>query len=126
LKPIIYQKLIENDQLSLYNDLELPLSTVLADMEYSGIKVDKTILDNIGNSLNTRIKELENEIYKLANKEFNIASPLQLGEVLFETLKLPVIKKTKTGYSTSVEVLEKLEDKHPIIKLIMEYRTITK
>ena len=95
-------------------------------MEYNGIKVDLTTLEEIGKDLDIRIKELEKAIFKLANKEFNIASPKQLGEVLFEDLQLPVIKKNKTGYSTNADVLEKLVDKHPIIEKIMEYRTMTK
>ncbi|HEY8365190.1 MAG TPA: DNA polymerase I [Haloplasmataceae bacterium] len=126
LKPLIIEKLKENDQLSLYLDLELPLSTVLAEMEYNGIKIDRQILEDLGKELTFRIKGLESEIYKLANKTFNIASPKQLGEVLFEDLHLPVIKKTKTGYSTNSDVLEKLFSSHPIIEKIMEYRTITK
>ncbi len=126
LKPIVLNKLKENQQLMLYNELELPLSMVLADMEYKGIKIDRKSLDEIGDVLNERIEKLEEEIYRLANKTFNIASPKQLGEVLFDDLKLPVQKKTKTGYSTNVDVLEKLIDRHPIIEKIMEYRTMTK
>jgi len=126
LKSIVLNKLKENDQLVLYKELELPLSSVLADMEYTGIKVDRNVLMEIGQNLEKRLGNIEQEIYRYANKTFNINSPKQLGEVLFEDLKLPVVKKTKTGYATNVDVLEKLYDEHPIIEKIMEYRTLSK
>ncbi len=126
LKPLVLNKLQENDQLALYKELELPLSTVLADMEYTGIKIDRNVLMEIGQNLEKRLDSIEQEIYRYANKTFNINSPKQLGEVLFEDLKLPVVKKTKTGYATNIDVLEKLYDEHPIIEKIMEYRTISK
>lgn len=126
LKPVIINELKENNQYELYRQLELPLSNVLADMEYQGIKIDITSLNKLGEKLKERIQGLEASIYQLTNKTFNISSPKQLGEVLFEELKLPVVKKTKTGYSTNIDVLEKLKDAHPIIKKIIEYRSITK
>ncbi len=126
LKTIILEKLTENDQYELYNQLELPLSVVLADMEFQGMKIDLASLNELGEKLTQRIAILEEEIFILAKRPFNIASPKQLGEILFDELKLKVIKKTKTGYSTNVDVLEKLKDDHPIIEKIMEYRTITK
>ncbi len=126
LKPIFNDILEEKNLLDLYYNIEFPTAKVLADMEYEGISVSKEVLDEISCDLDTRTENLEKEIYELAGREFNIASPKQLGEILFEDLGLPAIKKTKTGYSTSIEVLEFLADKHIIIPLIMEYRTITK
>ncbi len=126
LKSIIINKLKENNQYELYMQLELPLSSVLAYMEYQGIKIDINSLNELGKNLKMRIKGLETSIYELTNKTFNIASPKQLGEVLFEDLKLPVIKKTKTGYSTNIDVLEKLNGSHPVIEKIIEYRSISK
>ncbi|MCY6957781.1 DNA polymerase I [Clostridium brassicae] len=110
----------------LYYDVELPLVEVLAAMEYEGFKIDRDKLVEIGERFKIEIDSLEKEIYNLADEEFNIKSPKQLGKILFEKLDLPVIKKTKTGYSTNAEVLDKLEDKHPIISKIIEYRQITK
>jgi len=116
----------ERGQLSLLNDVELPLSDVLADMEYSGLKVDLDELDIQINSLSMRIDKLRSEILEHAGVDFNVDSPKQLGDVLFDTLGLPNGKKTKTGYSTDVEVLNGLIDQHPIIRLVMEYRQLTK
>ena len=110
----------------LFNDVEMPLIEVLGDMEYTGIKVDKEMLSELGKEFTQIISSLESEIYEYAGEEFNINSPKQLGVILFEKLGLPVIKKTKTGYSTNAEVLEKLKDKHPIIDKIGEYRQIVK
>ena len=110
----------------LYYDIELPLVHVLAYMEAQGFKIDKGMLDNLAVKFKGEIEETQKEIYSLAEEEFNISSPKQLGKILFEKLDLPVIKKTKTGYSTNVEVLEKLLDKHPIIEKIIYYRQITK
>ncbi len=111
---------------SLLYDIEQPLCEVLASMEYYGVKVDIEGVKDFGLSLSTDIKRLEQKIYQLAGHEFNIGSPKQLGVVLFEELGLPAKKKTKTGYSTNADVLEALSDKHPIIPLIFEYRTLTK
>lgn len=116
----------ERDNFDLYTDIELPTAKVLTEMEFAGICVNKDTLSEISEELVKREGELEKEIHELAGKEFNVSSPKQLGVVLFEDLGLPPVKKTKTGYSTAVEVLEALENKHPIIPLIMEYRTITK
>lgn len=118
--------LIQQDMIDLYNDVELPLVTVLGSMEFYGFKIDKDELKNLGIELDEEILNLTNEIYQLSGTEFNINSPKQLGEVLFDKLSLPVIKKTKTGYSTDAEVLDKLMDVHPIIEKILRYRQITK
>ena len=126
LKETALEQLKEQDQLTLYEEMEMPLADVLAEMEFNGMALDLKTLDEMGQDLKGRITALENEIYEHAGMSFNINSPKQLGEVLFEKLSLPVIKKTKTGYSTNADVLEKLSDAHPIIKSIMEYRTLTK
>ncbi|MBW4827264.1 MAG: DNA polymerase I [Clostridiaceae bacterium] len=110
----------------LYYDIELPLVEVLASMEYLGFKIDMNIINELGKEFDNEINNLTIEIYKLAGREFNVNSPKQLGEVLFDDLDLPVIKKTKTGYSTNAEVLDKLKDKHPIIDKILKYRQIVK
>ena len=110
----------------LYYNVELPLVEVLSSMEYLGFLVDEKELNILGEKYDIEIKSLSDEIFELADMEFNINSPKQIGEVLFDKLNLPVIKKTKTGYSTSVDVLEKLEDQHPIIRKILRYRQIVK
>ncbi|WP_200804831.1 DNA polymerase I [Anaerosalibacter sp. Marseille-P3206] len=110
----------------LFNNVELPLIEVLASMEYYGFKIDMDILKDLGTKFDEEIEGLTKEIYSLAGEEFNINSPKQLGEILFDKLDLPVIKKTKTGYSTNAEVLDKLFDKHPIIEKILKYRQIIK
>ena len=110
----------------LLYEVEMPLVEVLGSMEAKGFKVDKEKLIDIGKKFKITIEALEKEIYTLADEEFNIKSPKQLGKILFEKLDLPTVKKTKTGYSTNAEVLEKLKDKHPIIEKILEYRQITK
>jgi len=111
---------------NLFKDIELPLSTVLGDMEYTGFNVDKNTLINMGEELKIKIELTSKTIYNHAGCEFNISSPIQLGEILFEKLNLPHGKKGKTGYSTAADVLEKLRDKHPIIESILEYRLLTK
>lgn len=120
------EKIAENGQQALYYDVELPLVRVLADMQLSGIRIDRNSLEEFGNTLSAQIDVLTRQIYDYAGGEFNINSPKQLGVVLFETLGLKAGKKTKTGYSTSAEVLEKLKNAHPIIGLLMEYRQLTK
>ena len=119
-------ELKEKEEYKLFNEVEMPLMRVLAEMEYEGVLADKQMLDYYSVSLNSKVSELTKDIYELAGVEFNINSPKQLGEVLFEKLQLPVIKKTKSGYSTDSEVLEKLLDDHPIVEKILEYRTMSK
>lgn len=126
LKDQMLKELKDNDQDSLYDEIELPLSIVLAEMEIKGITVEVSKLKEMENTFATRLAEIEKTIYEEAGKEFNINSPKQLGVVLFEDLKLPVIKKTKTGYSTSVDVLEKLKDKSPVVQKVLDYRQISK
>ncbi len=126
LYKIVKEKLEQQKLLTLYTEIEHPLIFVLADMEVCGIKVDKEELTAFSKMLDTHIISLEHKIFELSGEMFNINSPKQLGELLFEKLKLPIIKKTKTGYSTNVEVLEKLIDKHEIIPYIMEFRTYSK
>ena len=120
------EKLINTEMDGLFYHVEMPLVEVLGYMEYEGVKVDKDKLIELGEEFKISIEKLESEIYELAGEEFNINSPKQLGVILFEKLGLPVIKKTKTGYSTNAEVLEKLSDKHEIIDKITEYRQIVK
>ena len=110
----------------LFDDIEMPLCEVLASMEFYGVKADAEGIKAFGEDLKIKIDELTSQIYMYAGKEFNIASTKQLGEVLFEDLSLPAKKKTKSGYSTNADVLESLMDKHPIVPLIVEYRTLTK
>ncbi len=126
LKDQVCERLMKENQYDLYKDVELPVTYILADMEYQGAKVDLNVLKSLQTDFSKQIKALEKEIYLLAHKEFNIASPKQLGEVLFEDLGLPNGKKTKTGYSTSVDVLNKLKEVHPIINKVLAYRTLTK
>ncbi|WMM23588.1 DNA polymerase I [Tissierella sp. MB52-C2] len=116
----------EQEMLELYYNVELPLVEVLGSMEYYGFKIDKKELIKLGEEYNGEINSLTSEIYELADIEFNINSPKQLGEILFDKLSLPIIKKTKTGYSTDAEVLDKLKDQHPIINKILRYRQIVK
>ncbi|WP_286312234.1 DNA polymerase I [Romboutsia ilealis] len=124
--PVMEENLKESDMDGLLYHVEMPLVEVLADMEYEGIKVDKEKLNELGLQFKEIIKKLESEIYEISGEEFNINSPKQLGVILFEKLGLPVIKKTKTGYSTNAEVLDKLKDQSPIIDKITEYRQIVK
>jgi DNA-directed DNA polymerase len=118
-------ELIKNDALDLFNNIELPLSTVLAKMELNGISVDKKILEDMKEDIKIKMELISKDIYNLAGHEFNISSPKQLGEVLFDELKLPHAKKNKTGYVTDANVLGKLIE-YPIIKLILEYRLLSK
>ena len=119
-------KLAENGAEKLYFDIELPLCQVLAEMERAGFLVDRKALADFGESLTAGIDALQRGIWELAGHEFNINSPKQLGEVLFDELMLPAGKKTKTGWSTNADILEKLIGKHPIIGDILEYRMLTK
>ena len=127
LKPVILEVLEKNGQLNLLNNIEIPLAFVLAKMEVNGMKIDLEELNKQKEIYEAEIKELETKIYELAGMEFNIQSPKQLGEVLFEKLGLPVVKKNKSGgYTTDIEVLTYLADKHEIINHIIRYRTVTK
>jgi len=126
LKTELGKKLKEMELEKLYNEIELPLCRVLAEMELDGFLVDKEALARFGIELAERISTIEEEIYKHAHETFNINSPKQLGVILFEKLMLPAPKKTKTGYSTNVEVLDSLLGKHPIIMLIKDYRELSK
>ena len=126
VKDKLIDKLNKKGMLDLFNKIEMPLSVVLADMEITGFNVSSEILEEQGKKIKKRIDELSKEIQQIAGIEFNISSPSQLGNVLFEKLGLPHGKKTKTGYSTSQDVLEKLKGKHEIIEKIIEYRGLTK
>lgn len=126
LVEIMNKKLEEINSLELFENIEIPLIKVLAEMQYEGIYVDKQELISFGDKLKEEIEVIKQEIYKLAGEEFNINSTLQLGNILFEKLKLPVYKKTKKGYSTDVDILEKLKPEHPIIEKILEYRGFMK
>ena len=126
LRPVLEEELEKNGMTALYRDIELPLCTVLYRMENRGIAIDRELLIRFGEMLTQRIDEAEKLIYSYSGGPFNINSTKQLGELLFEKLGLPPIKKTKTGYSTNAEVLEKLKDKHDIIPAIMDYRMLTK
>jgi DNA polymerase-1 len=112
--------------LELFNNVEMPLCEALAAMEHYGVKTDTDGIKEFGESLKIKISQLTEDIYDYAGGEFKISSPKQLGEILFEKLGLPAKKKTKSGYSTNAEVLEGIADKHPIVPLILEYRTLTK
>jgi DNA polymerase-1 len=127
LKQTILKEIEENDQLDLLNNIEIPLASVLAKMEVAGMKIDLAELESQKILYEDEIKELESKIYELAGITFNIQSPKQLGEVLFERLMLPVIKKSKSGaYTTYIEVLSRLVDEHEIINYIIRYRTVVK
>ena len=126
LHNVLGDNMIKEESISLFENIEMPLVEVLASMEYEGIYVDKEELIQYGNVLKEKIDSLTKEIYNLTGEEFNINSTKQLGEVLFEKLGLTAKKKTKTGYSTDVEVLEKIKNEHPVIEKILEYRQLTK
>ena len=126
LEPVLRQQLASNGMKELYDTVEFPLCNVLYKMEKAGIGIDANQLDQFGRMLSERIRDCETLIYSYSSGPFNINSPKQLGELLFDKLGLPPVKKTKSGYSTNAEVLEKLLDKHPIIPAIMDYRMLTK
>lgn len=123
---ILEEKLLAEGMKQLYREIEMPLTYVLYDMEKEGIRIQPEALKQYGDSLQVRIAELEQTIYQEVSENFNINSPKQLGEVLFEKLGLPGGKKTKTGYSTAADVLERLSEEYPIVNLILEYRQLTK
>lgn len=126
LVPMLQENLQEHQLVDLYHSLELPLAPVLAQMEYNGIQPDMELLDQLSEDIEFRISKLEKNAVEQAGEKFNLKSPKQLGIVLFEHLGLPVIKKTKTGYSTDVKVLEQLQGKHPLIDTILEHRKLAK
>jgi DNA polymerase-1 len=127
LQSVLETELEKTKMMNLFKTIEMPLLEVMVSMEELGFKIDLEQLEVLSNRFETRLKELTLEIHNLADtEEFNINSPKQLGEILFEKLKLPVIKKTKTGYSTNIEVLEQLVNFHPIIEKIIDYRTLSK
>ena len=124
--PVLEKKLEENGMFRLFNEIEMPLVFTLYDMEQAGVKVEGEELKRYGEELGARIVELEKEIYEMAGEEFNINSPKQLGVILFEKLEMPHAKKTKTGYSTAADVLDKLAPEYPIVAKILEYRQLAK
>lgn len=126
LYPITMKLIEEQGELELFNNIEMKVAPVLAKMQYNGIYIDKEELIEFGRSLKLEIEEKTQKIYNLCGQEFNINSTKQLGKVLFEDLKLPVQKKIKSGYSTDVEVLEKLREEHPVINEILDYRQLVK
>jgi DNA polymerase-1 len=126
LKPRLLQSLEEKNLSKLFFDLEMPLVSILAQMEQEGIKLDLELLKNLAHEIEHRLIQLISDIYQASGTQFNINSPKQLGQVLFEKLGLPVIKKTKTGPSTDEEVLKRLSDKHALPVLLLEYRQLTK
>ena len=126
LLEIMTQKLEETESLSLFTEIEMPLVPILGSMQYEGMYVDKEALKDFGEELKQQISTLTDEIYELAGEEFNINSHQQLGNILFEKLNLPSKKKTKSGYSTDVDVLEKIRNEHPIVEKVLQYRTLTK
>ena len=126
LEPLLAEQLTKNDLGNLFSALEMPLVEILADMEATGIRVDTKRLEKLSRQFGSRLDALEAEIYELAGVSFNIASPKQLAHILFETLELPVIKKTKTGPSTDADVLDQLADLHPLPAKIIEYRQFAK
>ncbi len=123
---LLLSKLEANDNMSLYSDVELPLSHVLYDMEQCGVAVDKEELDRLSSYMSEQLAAISSEIYQLAGEQFNISSPKQLSVIIFEKLMLKHGKKTATGYSTNSDVLDKLKDQHPIINKVIEYRHIAK
>ena len=126
LAEVTMKKLEEIDAVELFKNIDMPTVEVLAEMQWNGMYLDVQELDDYGQELKDRLEVLTQEIYELCGEEFNINSTKQLGEILFEKLRLPTVKKTKSGYSTDVDVLEKLKDEHPVIEKLLEYRQLTK
>ena len=126
IKDEFINKMKEEEQLELFSNIEMKLSSVLASMEIEGVRVDTKVLDEMGENINKKLDELTSEIYNYAGEEFNIQSPKQLGEILFEKLEIPYPKKKKTPYSTAREILDKIVDYHPIVEKIIEHRTLNK
>lgn len=126
IKDEFINKMKEEEQLELFSNIEMKLSSVLASMEIEGVRVDTKVLDEMGDNINKKLDELTSEIYNYAGEEFNVQSPKQLGEILFEKLEIPYPKKKKTSYSTAREILDKIVDYHPIVEKIIEHRTLNK
>ncbi|MBR2099250.1 MAG: DNA polymerase I, partial [Firmicutes bacterium] len=126
LRSLLEQRIEQAGLQKVYYDIELPLCKVLSEMEWNGIDVDGEALQDFGKELKVKIESLVKEIYELAGEEFNINSPMQLGNILFEKLGLPAGKKTKKGYSTNAEILEKLAPDYPIVEKVLEFRTLSK
>ena len=126
LKDVVTKELKDKNQYELYEDIELPVTRILGEMEFAGTEIDLDVLKEMDTAFDETIEKLANDIYRISGTTFNISSPKQLGQVLFEDLGLKGGKKTKTGYSTSQDVLEKIIDAHPVVPLVLEYRMLTK
>lgn len=126
LKDVVTEELKDKNQYELYEDIELPVTRILGEMEFAGTEIDLDVLKEMDTAFDETIEKLANDIYRISGTTFNISSPKQLGQVLFEDLGLKGGKKTKTGYSTSQDVLEKIIDAHPVVPLVLEYRMLTK
>lgn len=126
LKDVVTQELKDKNQYELYENIELPVTRILGEMEFAGTEIDLDVLKEMDTAFDETIEKLANDIYRISGTTFNISSPKQLGQVLFENLGLKGGKKTKTGYSTSQDVLEKIIDAHPVVPLVLEYRMLTK
>lgn len=126
LKDVVTKELKDKNQYELYEDIELPVTRILGEMEFAGTEMDLDVLKEMDTAFDETIEKLANDIYRISGTTFNISSPKQLGQVLFEDLGLKGGKKTKTGYSTSQDVLEKIIDAHPVVPLVLEYRMLTK
>lgn len=126
LKDVVTKELKDKKQYELYEDIELPVTRILGKMEFAGTEIDLNVLKEMDEAFDETIEKLSNDIYRISGTTFNISSPKQLGQVLFENLGLKGGKKTKTGYSTSQDVLEKIIDAHPVVPLVLEYRMLTK
>ena len=126
LKDVVTKELKDKNQYELYENIELPVTRILGEMEFAGTEIDLNVLKEMDTAFDETIEKLANDIYRISGTTFNISSPKQLGQVLFEDLGLKGGKKTKTGYSTSQDVLEKIIDAHPVVPLVLEYRMLTK
>lgn len=126
LKDVVTKELKDKNQYELYEDIELPVTRILGEMEFAGTEIDLDVLKEMDEAFDETIEKLSNDVYRISGTTFNISSPKQLGQVLFENLGLKGGKKTKTGYSTSQDVLEKIIDAHPVVPLVLEYRMLTK
>ena len=126
LKDVVTKELKDKNQYELYENIELPVTRILGEMEFAGTEIDLDVLKEMDTAFDETIEKLANDIYRISGITFNISSPKQLGQILFEDLGLKGGKKTKTGYSTSQDVLEKIIDAHPVVPLVLEYRMLTK